>query len=107
MAQANDWIKALQVLYHATVALDRAGEGLSDADIMDALPNAEERTRVVVWLQEIDAWAQDSMNRRIWLPPLLQGVTLDEFERRELLKITPDEDVIADALSILRESGEG
>ena len=88
------------MLYVSTVAVNAAAEGLSDSDILDGVTTRERRARLAVHLQEIDAWAQTD-TRKITLPALLLGMNLREFERAELLKSTPDAEVLADAEKLL------
>ena len=97
------WMDAVRALYTATVAVDRAGEGLSDSDILGAGLTREDRARLSVWLGEIDAWAQTN-TQRVTLPALLLGANLLEFEQVERLQQVSDEDVLLDAEAIIRQS---
>ena len=80
--------------------MERAGEGLSDSDILGAITTREERARLTVWLEQIDQWAQTD-TRRVTLPALLWGSNLREFEQVEELRAASTEDVMAEVDRIL------
>ena len=103
--QLNSWTAAVHALYVASVVLDRAGQGLADSDILGAALTREQRARLAVWLEEIDAWAQTD-TRRVTLPALLLGANLLEFEQIEEqmkeLRAATIEEVMAEAERHLR-----
>ena len=94
------WKRAVWLTYLASLDMDRAGEGLSDSDILGAALTREERARLAVWLEQIDAWAQTD-TRRVTLPALLWGSNLLEFEQVEELRAASTDDVMEEVDRIL------
>lgn len=97
----NSWLKAVKALYVATLVVDRAGEGLSDSDILSGVTTREDRARLAVWLQEVDSSFQTD-TRRVTLPALLLGANLLEFEQVQELQTATLDDVMAEAERHLR-----
>ena len=94
------WKDAVWAVYVATQVMDRAGQGLSDSDILGAEFTREDRARLAVWLEEIDAWASTD-TRRVTLPALLWGSNLREFERVEELRAASIDEVMEEVDRIL------
>ena len=84
----------------------RRTRNITDSDVLGAGMSREERTRVAIWLEGVDQWASTD-TQRFTLPGLLFGTTLREFEKVEELQQASDEDVVADAEEIIRQSASG
>ena len=98
--QVARWKDAVWAVYVASLVLDKAGEDLADSDILGAELSREDRARLAVWLEEIDAWAQTD-TRRVTLPGLLWGSNLLEFEQVEELRAESMGEIMAEANRIL------
>ena len=90
------WKDAVWAVYVASLVLDKAEEDLADSDILGAITTREDRARLAVWLEEIDAWAQTD-TRRVTLPGLLWGTNLLEFEQIQELRDATIDEVLAEA----------
>ena len=98
--QVERWIRAVEGLFLIVTVIQREGRDLSDSDILSAVTTREDRAKLAVWLQDIDAWAQTDF-RRVTLPSLLLGQNLLEFTKAELLKAATDAEVLADVERLL------
>ena len=99
--QLNSWLKAVKALYVAALVVDRAGQGLSDSDILSGVTTRKERAQLAIWLEEADSLFQTD-TRRFTLPALLHGLNLQEFEQVQDLQAATNDDIIAEAERHLR-----
>ena len=88
--EVGRWLDAVRALHMAAQAVDRAGQGLDDSDILAVVDTREERDRLLVLIQETDDFAQVD-TRRFTLPQIIWGANDLEDKRADSGKAAVDE----------------